>query len=252
MTSRLLAGRRVLITRAEEDATRWALRLARLGATPVVFPCIMCEFLDDVETAAALRAAVAKSGWLVLTSARGAEAVARSLGGSLPGKIQVAAVGPATARAAEDYLAEPHLVSSAGTSLGLGRALAGRIIGEPGIPERGAVVAGVVVAGAAEGRDEVERTLSANGIAVIRVNVYRTVPLPAIGERDRRTLVDVDDVLLASPSAVTGLLNRAIVRPHARVITIGPTTSLAAQAAGLRVAAEARTPTLEGMLEAMA
>ena len=247
MTSRLLAGRRVLITRAEEDATRWALRLARLGATPVVFPCIVCEFLDDVETAAALRAAVAKSGWLVLTSARGAEAVARLLGGSLPGNIQVAAIGPATARAAEDYLAEPHLVSSAGTSLGLGRALAGRIVGEPGMPERGAVVASAV-----EGRDDVERTLSANGIAVIRVNVYRTVPLLAIGERDRRILIDVHDVLLASPSAVTGLLNRAIVPPHARVITVGPTTSLAAKAAGLRVAAEARTPTLEGMLEAMA
>ena len=247
MTSRLLAGRRVLITRAEEDATRWALRLARLGATPVVFPCIVCEFLDDVETAAALRAAVAKSGWLVLTSARGAEAVARLLCGSLPGNIQVAAIGPATARAAEDYLAEPHLVSSAGTSLGLGRALAGRIVGEPGMPERGAVVASAV-----EGRDDVERTLSANGIAVIRVNVYRTVPLLAIGERDRRILIDVHDVLLASPSAVRGLLNRAIVPPHARVITVGPTTSLAAKAAGLRVAAEARTPTLEGMLEAMA
>ena len=43
----------------------------------------------------------------------------------------------------------------------------------------------------------------------------------------------------ASPSAVTGLLNAAVVPAGARVITIGPTTSAAARAAGLAVSAEA-------------
>jgi uroporphyrinogen-III synthase len=61
----------------------------------------------------------------------------------------------------------------------------------------------------------------------------------------------VDDVLLASPSAVTGLVNCAVLPKVVRVITIGATTSAAAVAAGLSVTAEARWPNLDGMLEAM-
>ena len=104
MITQPLAGRRVLVTRTEEDSTRWAARLAGLGATPVVFPCIVCEFMDDAETVAVLRAALSNSSWLVLTSARGAEAVRRLLGGPPDAHVHVAAVGPATARASADYV----------------------------------------------------------------------------------------------------------------------------------------------------
>ncbi|HVP71675.1 MAG TPA: uroporphyrinogen-III synthase [Gemmatimonadaceae bacterium] len=61
----------------------------------------------------------------------------------------------------------------------------------------------------------------------------------------------IDAVLLASPTAAEGLVNRAIVGPDVDVITIGPTTSAAAAAVGLTVRAEARRPDLAGMLEAM-
>jgi uroporphyrinogen-III synthase len=61
----------------------------------------------------------------------------------------------------------------------------------------------------------------------------------------------IHDVLLASPTAVAGLLNIARIPDRARVITIGPTTSAAARNTGLAVSAEARRPTFEAMLEAM-
>jgi uroporphyrinogen-III synthase len=60
----------------------------------------------------------------------------------------------------------------------------------------------------------------------------------------------VEAIWLASPSAVTGLLNQAELDPRTRVITIGPTTSAAARDAGIVVGAEARCPTFTGMLEA--
>ena len=92
--------------------------------------------------------------------------------------------------------------------------------------------------------------LAAAHITTRRVDVYRTTPVPPSARKREFEADGVDDVLLASPSAVTGLVNCAVPKA-ARVITIGPTTSAAATAAGLHVTAEARWPNLDGMLEAM-
>jgi len=240
-----LAGRRILVTRAREDAERWAERLSGLGARPVVLPCIVSEPIVDEQTAQALRGAAADASWLVVTSARGAEAVARLLGGPLPAHVRVAAVGPATARAASELLGRVDLVAHAATSGALGGELAALERAAPASRRR------VLVAGAAGGREDAETALAAAGIPARRIDVYRTTPAPPLRERRQLAREGIDDVLLASPSAVQGLVNTAVLPDRARVITIGPTTTAAAAAAGLHVAAEARQPNLEGMLEAM-
>ena len=56
-------------------------------------------------------------------------------------------------------------------------------------------------------------------------------------------------ILVASPSAVEGLLNQADVPEQSAIVTIGPVTSEAVRAAGLTVAAEAARPSLDGLLE---
>jgi uroporphyrinogen-III synthase len=244
MRPHAISGRRILLTRAADDAERWAERLRELGASPSVLPCIECETLDDQATSQALRAALDGAAWLVLTSARGAEATFRLLRGSTPAGVSIAAVGPSTAKAAEP-LGVVSLVSSEGTSAGLARALLGRLRTAGTLP-----VGRVVVAGAEGGRADAEAVLAAAGVEVVRVNVYRTVPAPPATPRRDLAAERIDAVWLASPSAVAGLLNTAELPRDARVITIGPTTSSAATLAGLRVAAEAREPTLEGMLEA--
>ena len=61
----------------------------------------------------------------------------------------------------------------------------------------------------------------------------------------------VNTVLLASPSAVTGLVSQVAFDVPIEVFTIGPSTSSRARTAGLTVAAEADTPSLEGLMEAM-
>jgi uroporphyrinogen-III synthase len=240
-----LQGRRILITREREDAARWAEALSRLGAAPVVFPCLVTEPLSDAATAEALRAGLSASHWLVVTSARGAEAVARLLAGPLPLHMRVAAVGPATAFAALEQLGRVDLVARVSTSAVLGAELAALLADSPS-SERG-----VLVAGATGGRRDAEVALAAAGFAVQRVDVYRVTPVPPSARKRRLTADGVDDVLLASPSAVTGLVNSAVLPGRARIITIGPTTTAAATAAGLHVTAEARRPDLDGMLEAM-
>lgn len=241
MRDRSIAGRRILVTRAREDSEVWAQRLAALGAHPVVLPCLVTEPIDDVATADTLRIALSEAQWLLVTSPRAATAIARLLVAALEPQVRIAVIGPATAEACMAVFGRVDLVAPHATSAALGEAVG-----------RAESTTRVVVAGALGGRDEAEVELRARGVAVTRVNVYRTRPAPSVERRENLSDVGIDDVLLASPSAVTGLLNTALVPPSARVITIGPTTSGAAIAAGLRVFAEAREPTLDGMIEVLA
>ena len=241
-----LHGCRVLITRAAEDAGAWASRLEALGARPLMMPCVRHEPVDDASAAASLGSALSGADWLLLFSAKGAEAVARVMPGGLPDALRIAVVGPATGAAAAQYLRAPSFVARASTSAALARELL------PWLRETGRSKGPVVViAGAADGRTDGDAVLASAGIVVRRVAVYRTVAAPP--DERKRDLADegIDVVLLASPSAVTGFVNRVKLPVLAQVITIGPTTSAAAVTAGLRVSAEARQPNLDGMLEAM-
>ena len=237
-----LTGRTILVTRAEDDAERWAEALRTQGARPVILPCLVCEPIEDQATAARLATAMTTANWLVFTSVRGVESFARLHPAPLDPVIRFAAVGAATGAAVRERFGRDALLGRDWTGAGLAVELV-RQVTQP--------AADVVVAGAAGGRIDVEAALAAAGIRVTRVDVYRTVPAPPEGDRANLAALGVDDILLASPSAVRGLVNRATIAAAMRVITIGPTTTAEARALGLTVAAEARRPTLEGMLEAM-
>lgn len=243
MTTPPLAGRRVLITRATDDAQRWASRLAERGATPEILPCVRSERIDDDTTRERLRAAAQAADWLLFTSVRGVDAVARA-GVLLPARLRVAAVGETTAAAARAQFGGEPYVALGGTSLALGTELLA-LWGGHSRSRR------VLVAGAEGGRDDAEQVLAHAGARVTRVNVYRTVAeAPAATLRDLAQ-EGIDDVLLASPSAVAGLLNQARVGGTTRLFTIGPTTSAAAISAGLAVTGESATPDLDGLMEVM-
>lgn len=241
-----IAGRKILITRAADDALGWAERLQALGALPVILPCLVAVPNEDDHTRTLLRDALRDATWLVVSSPRGAELVARLTQGTFPAHVRIAAVGPTTARAARDVLGRVDLVPKEMTSAGLGGELAGVICADAGHP-----APHVMVAGAEGGRDDAERALVAAGHRVTRVDIYKTVPAPVTAVKRDLGAEGIDDVLLASPSAVTGLLNCTRVPPEMRIVTIGSTTSAAAVAAGLRVTAEARRPDLESMIEVM-
>ena len=248
MIRRQLEGRRILVTRAADDADRWAERLTAVGARPLTLPCLVCESIGDDATMRRLRDGIDAADWLLLMSARGAEAVAQLLAGGapVPAGLRIAAIGPATARAATTHLGRVDLVAREGTAVGLA--------GEIADMARNSVGAGQVtalIATAASGSDRAADLLGGAGLVVIQVAVYRTVPAPVAMTKRNLAADGVEIVLLASPSAVTGLLHLAILPASARIITIGPTTSAAAMAAGLAVSGEAKRPTFEGILEAI-
>jgi uroporphyrinogen-III synthase len=239
-----LAGRRVLVTRALEDAAAWADRLAALGADPVILPCIRTEVLENAATKAQLAAALCDAGWLCIMSPRGADAVAR-LAGALPAKLRIAVVGKATAHAVVGALGRKPYVAHGGTSRALGEELLREMRMDGSARPR------VTVASAAGGRRDAEDALARGGITVTRVDVYRTIPAARAGAPMDLAGEGIGDVLLASPSAVEGLLNQAAFSGAMRLFTIGPTTSAAGVAAGLSVSGEARHPDLDSLVEAM-
>lgn len=254
-------GKRIVLTRSAEDCADWARRLEALGFTPVILPCIDCEFLSEPSLARTLSERVREADWLVFTSRRGVEAFASLHETPLPASMKIAAVGKATAAAAEALLGRIDLTGRGGTAAALaddiqfalaapdGEAAAPGSAGpdrrDRGRQERLLLVLAENAAGT------LERKLGRAGISRSRVNVYRTVPTPPTGDRTLLSSLAADGVFLASPTAVEGFVNRVDVDVAPKLITIGPSTSAAVRARGLDVAAEARAPGLEGLLEAM-
>lgn len=154
--------------------------------------------------------------WLVLTSATGARELRRRARGRA---ARVAAVGRATAEA----WGEVDLVPAVSTQEGL--------LAELPRP------AGRVLFAGAEGA----RSLLADELAADVVVLYRARPVSAA--------IEGDLAVVASPSAALSL---AAANPALPVVSIGPETTTAALAAGLRVAAEAETPDIEGLVAAVA
>lgn len=239
-----LTGRRVLVTRALEDSGAWAERLSALGADPVILPCIRTEIIDTAETRARLSSALRDADWLCITSPRGADAVAM-LTAPLAQSLHIAVVGDATSRAVLTDLGRTSFVARGGTSRALAEELVARELSAAARPAR------IVIAGAEGGRTDAEEVFGRAGDVCTRVNVYRTVAAPRAVNTIDLAAENIGDVLLASPSAVEGLLNLASSPASARIFTIGPTTSAAVVAAGLSVSGEAARPDLDSLVEAM-
>lgn len=246
MIDRRVAGLKVLITREPEDAERWALKLTSLGAFPILFPCLQSENITDPAVAHILKASVESANWIVLSSRRGVVSTARMLDGKLNSRTKIAVIGPATARAAKELLGRADLVATDSTSAGIADALLARLS-----IVKGSGTVRVVMAGAEGGRADVETILGRAGVKVSRVDVYRTVPSSPIDPKRDFEQEGLDLIFLASPSAVEGLRNTAIVPREAKVIVIGPTTAAAALEAGMIVAGEAEEPNLDSMLDAI-
>lgn len=245
-----LAGRRVLLTRSDEDCAVWAEELERYGIVGLAFPCITAEPFDSPALADALVEESAHADWIVFTSKRGVEAfdrltrgrAARDTAAAATGP-KVAVVGPATGEAAMRLVGRVDLIGEGGTAAALATTMIERLSAQAA-PQ-------ILLAVAENARDTLERDLTQAGMHCKRIDVYRTVAAAPLGRRTSLAELEVDYVFLASPSAVTGFVNQIDVDGSARIVAIGSSTSEAARALGLTVSAEAAEPSLEGLVAAM-
>lgn len=203
---------RIVVTRPREQAAVLVERLERLGYDVAVCPLIAIEPTGPGQID------VSGYDWVVVTSVNGARELARRMRGR---PERIAAVGPATA-AALSY--EPDLVPRVSTQEG--------VLAELPRP------AGRVLFAGAEGA----RRLLVDELGADFVPLYRT--------RELRpdNFPEGDLVVLASASAARAY---AALGRSTPVVSIGPETTVEAKRAGLRVAAEARTHDLDGLVDAV-
>jgi len=244
---RPLHGRTVVVTRARAQASGLAKTLRELGAEVVELPAIRIEpRLESAEVREAA-AAIGEYSLVCLTSPNGVRLLfealaaagrdARALAGAT-----VAAIGPGTARALAKRGIHADVVPERFVAEGLIE-----VLGE--VPVEGRRV---LVARAADARDVLPEYFANRGAEVDVVALYETVR-----EQPEAAAIEAaqgaDYVTFTSSSTVTNLTEALGDRfpAGARIVSIGPVTSEAADAAGLRVDVEAERHDVDGLLAAL-
>ena len=253
MSSLPLVGRRVLVTRALQQAGRFSRELRALGAEPVEVPVL--EIVEP-ESYAPLDDALQhldRYDWLILTSsntiqavsARGAQYGINPAGAE---GLQVAAVGSATAEAARHHGFQVAVVPEAYVAESLVESLREQVAGKR-----------ILLARAAVARDVIPDALRAAGAQVDVVDAYRNLLPEAAPEQLRRAVAGgLDAATFTSSSSVTHLAEAAraaaIAWPLAGVpaISIGPITSQTLRDLGWPPAAEAEPSDISGLIKAVA
>jgi uroporphyrinogen III methyltransferase/synthase len=253
--NRPLFGRRIVVTRARDQASELVQRLAELGAATVEVPTIRIR--DPADGGAALDEAVRRLDaydWVVVTSPNGARRLldavraagrdARAFGGA-----RLAAIGPGTAEA----LAAGNLTADLVPDRFVAEALVEAFPAASPGPGR------VLLPRAAIARGHLPDGLRAKGWDVDVVDAYLTEPVllgpPGSDEADEAdALAGADIVTFTSSSTVTNFV-RAIgdrdelVPPV--VAAIGPITAATARDHGLTVDVEAEVHTIPGLVDAL-
>ncbi len=234
-----LHGRRVLVTRPEAQAQPLCDALEAVGAVPVRLPLLRIE---PVHPDADAWRAVGNSHWIVFTSANGVEQAwnvappqARA---ALRAHARIAAIGPATARAARRLGMIVQRIPSTHVAESLAAVL-GDTAGQRVLWLRGE-----------RARDALPERLREDGAHVTQVVVYRAVTAP-LADDAQAIVRSVDLVTLASPSAVERFMDVAGAGFTGPVACIGPITAASARAHGLRVEVVAETYTAEGLCAAL-
>ncbi len=242
---RPLLGRRVVVTRAREQASGLVARLAAAGARVVEAPTIAVA--DPADGGAALaragsELAAGRYDWVVFASANAVTRLlavlrdARDFGG-----CRIAVVGPGTAVPLAAYHLVADLIPDREIAEGL------LAVWPPRPPTGGRVL----IPRAAAGRDVLPEGLVAAGWEVDVVDAYRTVrsePTP----HQLESVADADAICFTSSSTVTNFLDVVgATRVPPIVACIGPVTATTAREAGLSVATVAETHTVPGLVRAL-
>ncbi len=245
-----LAGKRILVTRARQQAGKLAERIEELGGEVLEFPVIkIAEPLDFAAFDQALQN-LDEFGWLVFTSVNGVTAFFNRMRArridirGLSGR-KLAAVGAATEEELNRLRLNADYVPDRYTT---GDLLAGLV--KKVAPGEKVLLARTDIAGR-----ELADGLAENKIDLVDLVVYRTVTEEAPRKEilHQITAGRVDFMTFTSSATVTHFI--AAVGPEnmgalARIKTvcIGPITARTASDAGLTVAATADEYTIDGLV----
>jgi uroporphyrinogen III methyltransferase/synthase len=255
-----LSGKRIVITRAKDQAEKSAAMFRARGAEVVLLPTIELHPPKDAGAVAEAIGRLARPGtyaWVAFTSANGVEWAWRAIEAAGQGArafdgVKVAAIGPGTAAELEARGVEVAVTATERKGEGLAKAMLEvmKRVGES-----------VLLLRAQVARDVLPDTLREAGHEVDVVAVYET--RVASGQEVEGVLGElargaIDAVTFTSASTVDNFVALVGSEGRARdllaktlVASIGPITSEALSAHGLRIDAAAGEATVAGLLDAI-
>ena len=251
---RPLLGKRIVITRAREQASDLVARLEALGADCLEAPSINVippESWEPLDTAIDR---LSTFDWIVFTSVNGVEffferLAARGLDTRALGHLKTAAIGPATASRMRSHGLKADILPATYQAESVVEAFANRAMSGRK----------VLLPRAKEARAVLPEELTRMGATVEEVPAYRTVQ----ASRGVDELIDalrtggVDMVTFTSSSTVRNFHNllpgaeRDSLMREVRVASIGPITSETARSLGFKVDITADDFTIEGLCQAI-
>lgn len=253
---RPLFGRRVLMTRAKEQATELAVLLAGYGAEPIEAPTI--QIVPPVDWAPVDRAidAVGTYDWVIFTSVNGVDRFmtrlrargfdARSLGGR-----RLCCIGPRTARELEKFGLKADAIPADYQAEGLLAMLGNQDLHN----------VRVLIPRAEVARELLPEELRVRGAHAEVVPVYRTILPNGAGQEWCRQLADgqIHVVTFTSSSTVRNFVEmlggtdgvKALMQ-RVVIACIGPITARTAEEQGLRVSIVPGENTIPALVQAIA
>lgn len=253
--SSVLSGRRVAVTRAREQSPELAAKLHALGADVIELPLITVTKEIDKEMLHDVLSELGSYDWIVFTSANGVRFFfdefyriyddVRSLG-----LLRFAAVGDTTAKAITDQ----HIKVECQPKVATAEALADQLITTGSLDS-----AKLLVITGNLNRDELVRKLEDARAIIDQLQVYKTEKTdlsadPAAGDFRTR---GADAILFASSSAVQSFADQAdalkLTKDAKRPLagSIGPQTSETMKKVGMPIDFEAKTPSLDALVETL-
>jgi uroporphyrinogen III methyltransferase / synthase len=251
-----LCGRRVVVTRATEQAHELAHSLEALGADVLLLPTVSFAAVEDSQALDASLRHLGEFDWILFTSQNAVRFFSqriRELGLDLA-KLQaprplVGAVGPATATAAKS---EGFRVDAVPKNHS-GEALAQELWGAIGDRK-------VLLPRSDRADDRLPNALREAGAKVTEIVAYRTSAPDSVDPGILKQIRDaeVDAIVFASPSAFRflseciGGAELAELSNRVQFAAIGPTTTRALREEGARVEIEANESSAAGLADSIA
>ncbi|HLE28556.1 MAG TPA: uroporphyrinogen-III synthase [Anaerolineales bacterium] len=259
-----LLGKRILVTRPRAQAAELCDQLGALGAQPVLFPTIEIAPMDDYTALDNAIRALSHYHWVIFTSVNGVATFWERLdlvgAGFIP--AQLAAIGPATARALEGRGVRPNLIPD-------------EYVAEAILDKIGEVSGRWILMPRADiAREALASELSRRGAVVHEIAAYRTLPAAPDPHGLAELRRGVDAITFTSSSTVRNFVrlvsggdkyvDAANIRRTGRdgvpmpslnraaIACIGPVTAQTAREAGLPVDVMAREYTMDGLVAALA
>ena len=250
---RALEGKRIVVTRAPEQARELIERFGSLGAEVILLPAVSFSRVNESKPLDRAIAGLETFEWVLFTSANAARFFAqrcRELGHELPGTSGplYAAVGPATAKAAAADGIRIEFVAREFRGDALAHELETTLKGKR-----------VLLPRSRRATSDLPKALTANGANVSEVVAYETGGVGSLDKKAAETFRsgNADVVAIFSPSAVENLLSEfgaetlRQVAANAAFAAVGPVTGAAIRDAGLTVSIQAREVTAAALVEAV-